>query len=258
MRPSRRIEVARMSRLTCPAGKLLAGRNLAARKRATCQHLPEGVEWITPVQDSASRDLGDDPTSAAWDRRMPARRPEYQATGEIALRITPGGFGTTAGPELRLDGLELVAGDTRVPATGSFGDLADKLGVEFGAPANLSRMAVAHGGMTLLILIRQLRGSSSTGTRSAMLRCAYSIRASSRSCGRSTSTSRSCWTIARTGHHQETTSIRLRTPTSAHMIMMADPSGTRRSVRFGMSREFRSIEDLVAFWREGRALLRAG
>jgi len=60
--------------------------------------------------------------------------PQYQATGEIALAITPGGFGTTAGSELRLDGLELVAGDTRVPATGQFGDLADKLGVAFEAP----------------------------------------------------------------------------------------------------------------------------
>jgi hypothetical protein len=61
--------------------------------------------------------------------------PEYQATGEIALRVTPGGFGTTAGPERRLEGLELVAGDRRIPAAGSMSDLADQLGVEFGAPA---------------------------------------------------------------------------------------------------------------------------
>jgi hypothetical protein len=61
--------------------------------------------------------------------------PEYQATGEIALWVTPGGFGTTAGPEIQLDGMELVAGDRRVPAAGSFRDLADQLGVEFGAPA---------------------------------------------------------------------------------------------------------------------------
>jgi hypothetical protein len=61
--------------------------------------------------------------------------PEYQATGEIALQVNPGGFGTTAGPELRLDGLELVAGDRRIPAAGSLGDLAHRLGVEFGAPA---------------------------------------------------------------------------------------------------------------------------
>jgi len=60
--------------------------------------------------------------------------PEYEATGEIALRVTPDGFGTTTGPERRLDGLELVAGDRRVPAAGSFRDLADRLGVEFGAP----------------------------------------------------------------------------------------------------------------------------
>jgi hypothetical protein len=61
--------------------------------------------------------------------------PEYRATGEIALQVTLTGFGTTAGPELRLEGLELVAGDRRVPAAGSLGDLADRLGVEFGAPA---------------------------------------------------------------------------------------------------------------------------
>lgn len=60
--------------------------------------------------------------------------PEYRATGEIALAITPGGFGTATAPEIRLEGLELVAGDRRVPAAGSFGDLADRLGVEFGAP----------------------------------------------------------------------------------------------------------------------------
>jgi hypothetical protein len=30
--------------------------------------------------------------------------PEYEATGAIALRVTPGGLGTTAGPERRLDG----------------------------------------------------------------------------------------------------------------------------------------------------------
>jgi hypothetical protein len=63
--------------------------------------------------------------------------PEYRATGEIALRITPVGFGTTAGPEIHLNGRELVHGDRRVPAVGSFGELADQLGVEFGAPANL-------------------------------------------------------------------------------------------------------------------------
>jgi hypothetical protein len=100
-----------------------------------CQHSPEGV---------AMDHTGSRPTSAT----LVATRlqlhgiaeclfagPEYRATGEIALQVTPGGFGTTAGPELRLEGLELVAGDRRAPAAGSLGDLADRLGVEFGAPA---------------------------------------------------------------------------------------------------------------------------
>ncbi|HEY6812523.1 MAG TPA: hypothetical protein VI074_07525 [Propionibacteriaceae bacterium] len=63
--------------------------------------------------------------------------PEHRQTGEIALRITPGGFSTTAGPEIRLDGLELVHGERRVPVAGSFRELAGRLGVEFGAPASL-------------------------------------------------------------------------------------------------------------------------
>ena len=63
--------------------------------------------------------------------------PEYRATGEIALRIVPGGFATTAGPEIRLDGLDLIYEDRRVPAAGPFGDLAQRIGVEFGAPAML-------------------------------------------------------------------------------------------------------------------------
>jgi hypothetical protein len=60
--------------------------------------------------------------------------PEYEATGEIALRVTPGGFGTTAGPEMRLEGRDLLAGDRKVPAAGSFRDLAGRLGVKFGEP----------------------------------------------------------------------------------------------------------------------------
>ena len=33
--------------------------------------------------------------------------PEHAATGEIALRVTPGGFATTAGPDLRVEGTEV-------------------------------------------------------------------------------------------------------------------------------------------------------
>jgi hypothetical protein len=63
--------------------------------------------------------------------------PEYRATGEIALRIVPAGFATTAGPDIRLEDLELFHGDRRVPAAGTFRSLAERLGVEFGAPADL-------------------------------------------------------------------------------------------------------------------------
>jgi hypothetical protein len=63
--------------------------------------------------------------------------PEYRATGEIALRIVPGGFATTAGPDIRLEDLELHHGPRRMLAAGSFRDLAEQLGVEFGPPAEL-------------------------------------------------------------------------------------------------------------------------
>ena len=117
-----------------PCGKLLITRDLLCGIDAICQHFPEGAE----LDHADSR-----PTNAT----LVATRhqlhgiaeclfagPEYQATGEIALQVTPGGFGTTAGPELRMEGLELVARDRRAPAAGSLGDLADRLGVEFGAP----------------------------------------------------------------------------------------------------------------------------
>lgn len=61
--------------------------------------------------------------------------PEHRATGEIALAVTTDGFATTAGPPLRLAGRELIAGERRVLATGTFAELAAALGVEFGAPA---------------------------------------------------------------------------------------------------------------------------
>ncbi|HET9648897.1 MAG TPA: hypothetical protein VFP34_11790 [Microlunatus sp.] len=62
--------------------------------------------------------------------------PQYRVTGEIALRVTDDGFGTTAGPALRVAGTEIVTGNGRtVPARGSFAEVAAMLGVEFGRPA---------------------------------------------------------------------------------------------------------------------------
>jgi hypothetical protein len=73
-----------------------------------------------------------------------------------------------------------------------------------------------------------------------------------------TLTLRSCWTIAPSDHRQETTSIRLRTRTSAHMIMTANPFW---NAPFGALRDagdFSSADDLAALWREVRVLLRGG
>lgn len=61
--------------------------------------------------------------------------PQRRAGGGLALRITPGGFATTGEPALRLEGTELVVGERRrVTVVGTFLDLADSLGVDFGAP----------------------------------------------------------------------------------------------------------------------------
>lgn len=63
--------------------------------------------------------------------------PQRRAGGGLALRVTPGGFATTGEPALRLDGTELVIGERRrVPVAGTFSDVAESVGVEFGAPAD--------------------------------------------------------------------------------------------------------------------------
>ena len=61
--------------------------------------------------------------------------PQRRAGGRITLRVTPGGFATTGAPALRLDGADLVVGESRrVAVAGTFAELADALGVDFGAP----------------------------------------------------------------------------------------------------------------------------
>jgi hypothetical protein len=62
--------------------------------------------------------------------------PQYREHGEIRLQVTPGGFGQFAG-SLRVEGVELVNGDLRVPLQGTPADLAAAVGVEAGAPADL-------------------------------------------------------------------------------------------------------------------------
>lgn len=66
--------------------------------------------------------------------------PQHRRTGELALRQSPGGFATTAQPDLRVEGHELVVGGTRrIPLTGTFGALAEAAGVEFGEAVDLYR-----------------------------------------------------------------------------------------------------------------------
>ena len=49
--------------------------------------------------------------------------------------MTPGGFATTGTPALRLDRAQLILNESRrVAVAGTFSELADALGVEFGAP----------------------------------------------------------------------------------------------------------------------------
>ncbi len=56
--------------------------------------------------------------------------PQFQHSQNIKLRVTPGGFGTVAAPELRVDGTELVTSSGRLPLAGSFAELARAAGVE--------------------------------------------------------------------------------------------------------------------------------
>ena len=61
--------------------------------------------------------------------------PQRRAGGRFTLRVTPGGFATTGAPALRLDGTEIVVDESRrVPVAGTFSELADALGVDFGPP----------------------------------------------------------------------------------------------------------------------------
>ena len=56
--------------------------------------------------------------------------PQYAASAEIKLRATPGGFGTVASPDVRVDGVDVVAGQSRAELGGrSARDLAAALGL---------------------------------------------------------------------------------------------------------------------------------
>lgn len=61
--------------------------------------------------------------------------PMFARSGTIHLRATPGGFGTVADPDLRVDGTDLVAGHHRLPLNGTTPrQLAEQLELEVGGP----------------------------------------------------------------------------------------------------------------------------
>jgi hypothetical protein len=62
--------------------------------------------------------------------------PQYRAHGTIRLRVTPGGF-AGAVDDVRVDGVDVVAGDRRQRIAGSARALAGALGRDVGAPAEL-------------------------------------------------------------------------------------------------------------------------
>jgi hypothetical protein len=56
--------------------------------------------------------------------------PQYAESDTIRLRITPGGFGTVAAPDLRIEHLDLVTQTTRLPLGGTFAGIARAAGVD--------------------------------------------------------------------------------------------------------------------------------
>ncbi|GAA4708731.1 hypothetical protein [Phytohabitans rumicis] len=64
--------------------------------------------------------------------------PQHRRTGTIRLLVSPGGFRPLKHPELRVDGVDLVVGQTRLAITGrSCAELAAAAGVDVGAPRGL-------------------------------------------------------------------------------------------------------------------------
>ena len=55
--------------------------------------------------------------------------PQYTQSGDIRLRATPGGFGTVAAPDIRVDGVHLVVGDARHDLVGTVGEIAASAGL---------------------------------------------------------------------------------------------------------------------------------
>lgn len=63
--------------------------------------------------------------------------PQHRACGRIQLRVVPGGFATTGDPAIRLDGLELVLDEARrIPLDRTFAETGRATGHGFSEPTN--------------------------------------------------------------------------------------------------------------------------
>jgi hypothetical protein len=56
--------------------------------------------------------------------------PQYDTSQDIRLRVTRGGFGTVASPDLRVEAVDLVTPNGTVPLSGTYQGLARAAGVE--------------------------------------------------------------------------------------------------------------------------------
>jgi hypothetical protein len=100
--------------------------------------MDQAASELASVPDTATPDPA---TLATTRRRLHGigeclmAGPQRRAGGRFTLRVTPGGFATTGGPALRLDGADLVVDESRrVAVKGTFAEMAEALGVDFGAP----------------------------------------------------------------------------------------------------------------------------
>jgi hypothetical protein len=64
--------------------------------------------------------------------------PQYRTSGEIRLRVLPGGFGTVAEPDVRVEGTRLVHSGRILELSGTtLAELAARAGLEVGGPAGV-------------------------------------------------------------------------------------------------------------------------
>jgi len=160
--------------------------------------------------------------------------PQYRATGKLRLRIVPGGFATVLGPELRAVGTGVVgAGGVAVPIDGhSARAIAAELGLTAGRPEG----AYADGAGVDPDETLTLRPDQADLLMGAFARGHDALTAfapaETRSCGPSTSTWRSGWTMRTSASHRATASSASPTRTSASTgSRPATRSGTPRSAR---------------------------